>query len=114
SRSQLRYVRKAPQKLPVIFHDGGHAGLLEHNLRKPYAIRLTITPPGQVPTITPVPLQKPISKAASSVSFPKKHTVWFHAMAALHCTVGQPLPPMAQYPSNLYFSHLDINMVILA
>ena len=41
----------------IIRNDGGDAGLLQHDLRNPDAIRIVCAAPGQVALVLPIPVQ---------------------------------------------------------
>ena len=51
-------VRQGGQKAGVIAHHGLHPGLLQHDLREPYMVRLPIPPPGQITVKAVVPGQQ--------------------------------------------------------
>ena len=54
-----RFHRRAGlQKTGVVALDRFHPGLLEHDLRKPDAVRVGCTPPGKIPAVFIVPVKQ--------------------------------------------------------
>jgi hypothetical protein len=61
----LVHAGKLPQKKPIALFHHGHSGLLQHDFRKQDAVRIGLTPPGQLALFTVKPSQQALAKAVA-------------------------------------------------
>jgi len=67
-----------------VFEHGGYAGLLEHDLGDPDAIRIAGSPPGKIATIAIVPMQESALKISQSgIAKDPAWRIWIHGEGAL-------------------------------
>ena len=59
------------KKSLVIRDDGGHLGLLEHDLRDPDGIRIVGAPPGKITPLLPVPAKETLR----NISFHERYFI---------------------------------------